>query len=1046
MNKRYIDFFLILLILICFCPENNGLNGQSSENLTNLEDLKYRLVGPHRGGRVTAITGVAAKPFTFFMGTTGGGVWQTDDAGMNWKNISDGYFKVGSIGAIEVAPSDGNVIYVGTGSAAPRGNVSIGDGIYKSVDQGKSWKHIGLPKSGSIGKIIVHPENPDLVYVAVLGQIFGANKERGVYRTTNGGMDWEPVLQVSDTTGAVDLAMNPKNPREIYAAFWRAERKPWTMIDGGKDGGIWKSNDGGGQWKKLGGGLPTGLLGRIGLALSPANPDRVWAQVQAAAEEKGGLYRSDDAGKSWKRVNRDHKLRQRGWYYSHITAHPTDEHTIYANNVGFFKSIDGGKSFDQRIRVPHGDNHGVWINPDNPEIMIQCNDGGACISLNGGKSWSSQLNQPTAEFYRVTVDDQFPYRLYGAQQDNTTISVPSRFENALTPQGKWFAVGGGESGHIAVDPRNPNLIYAGTYIGQITRKYMDRGHSRDIVAYPQMHDGTAPRDIKYRFQWNAPIRISPHDPDIVYHCSQYVHRTRDGGNTWEVISPDLTTNKDAYQDIPGGPIQHDHTGVELYTTIFAFEESPHTPGVLWAGSDDGLVHLSKDDGRNWENITPKEMPLEGTVNSIEISAHQPGRALMSVYKYRENDFSPYVFRTDDFGKSWKLLTNGKNGIPANHFVRVAKEDPIKKGLLFAGTEFGMYYSMNDGENWYPFQQNLPITPITDLTIKNNDLVVATQGRSFWILDDLSPLREYSEGLLAKDLHLFKPADAHRTQFRNFRGGAAPTAAPNGALIYFYLKDKPGKRETVKLSILDQAGQVRRVFSSNPKKNKKEDQLSLKKGINRLVWDLSYESPEVQPKAVFSLARMSGVTAPTGEHKIVLEMGDQKLEQSLLLKKDPRWSQTDADLRAQYDLTMLVKDLLNRCHATIGQLRSVRDQLKETADRSKKAGLDAAIGKKSKLIIAKINELESTLIQKRNESGQDPINFPSMIDDQIAYLYSTVNSLDDRPNQGAHDRYEDLRVQMEKHFSEVEVLWEEDVKKFNDFLQEQGVLNILVEGR
>ena len=559
--------------------------------------------------------------------------------------------------------------------------------------------------------------------------------------------------------------------------MWRVERKPWTLIDGGAGGGIWKTEDGGDHWVKLGGGLPGGLLGRIGLAVSPAKPSRVWAIVQNAVEEKGGLYRSDDAGGTWKRINRNHNHRQRGWYYSRITAHPTDENTIYSNNVGFYKSVDGGMNFSERIRVPHGDNHGLWINPDNPEIMIHCNDGGACVSLNGGKSWSSQLNQPTSEFYRVTVDNQFPYRLYGAQQDNTTISVPSRFGSALTPQGAWYSVGGGESGHIAVDPRDPNLIYAGSYIGQITRKHMKNGHSSDIVAYPQMHDGTAPRDIKFRFQWNAPIRISPHDPAVLYHCSQYVHRSADGGRSWEIISPDLTTNKDVYQDIPGGPIQHDHTGVELYTTIFAFEESPQTPGLLWTGSDDGLIHLSRNGGEDWENITPEQMPVEGTVNTIDLSAHDPGRAFVAVYKYRENDYQPYIFMTDDYGKTWRSLTGSDNGIPENHFIRVVREDPVRKGLLYAGTEYGIYISFDEGRQWQRFQRNLPITPITDLAIKDNDLVVATQGRSFWILDDLSPLRTVTEELVKKPVHLFEPADAYRTQFRNYRASGGPGAAP-----------------------------------------------------------------------------------------------------------------------------------------------------------------------------------------------------------------------------------------------------------------------------
>ena len=696
-----------------------------------LEAMEYRMIGPYRGGRVTAVAGIPDQPYTFYMGATGGGVWKTEDAGTSWRNVSDGTFEAGSIGAVAVAQSDPNVVYVGTGSAAPRGNISSGVGLYKSTDAGVTWKGIGLDKAGQVGKIVIHPQNPDLVYVAALGNIFGPNPERGVFRSSDGGATWTHVLSVSDSTGAVDLAMDPNNPRILYAGMWRAERKPWTLIDGSTEGGVYKSTDSGDTWKRLEGGLPGGLVGKVGVAVSPANSDRVWVIQATADEKKGGLYRSDDGGKSFSRINREHNLRQRAWYYTYVIADPQDENTVYVLNTGFYKSIDGGKTFES-IRVPHGDNHGLWINPHNTDILINSNDGGANVSLNGGQTWSTQYNQPTAEFYRVAVDNQFPYRVYGAQQDNSTISVPSSSPGGITPTQHWYAVGGGESGHIAVDPRNSDIIYAGTYIGSITRLDREIGHQRNVTAYPQMHDGTAPRDIRYRFQWNAPIRLSPHDPDVLYHTSQFVHRSTDGGQSWETISPDLTTNNDAYHDIPGGPIQHDHTGVELYTTIFSFEESPHTAGELWAGSDDGRVHISRDHGASWDEITPRQMPLEGTVNTIELSKHAPGRALLAVYKYRENDARPYIFRTDDYGSSWDLLTDGENGIPGHHFVRVVREDPDRQGLLYAGTEFGLYVSFDDGAHWQALQRNLPVTPITDLAVHEKDLVVATQGRSFWV--------------------------------------------------------------------------------------------------------------------------------------------------------------------------------------------------------------------------------------------------------------------------------------------------------------------------
>ena len=623
--------------------------------------LEYRLVGPYRGGRVTAVTGVPSRPSTFYMGTTGGGVWETHDAGETWENISDGFLGVASIGAIDVSLSDPNVIYVGTGSACPRGNISVGDGVYKSTDAGKTWTHVGLREAGQIGRVRIHPSNPDLVYVATLGHIFGPNPERGVFRSKDGGKSWEKVLFISEETGAVDLSMNPTNPRQLYATMWRAERKPWTLIDGAEEGGLYKSTDGGDEWEKLAGGLPEGLIGRIGVSVSPENPARVWALV-TARDDNGGVYRSDDDGETWKQINKDRRLQARGWYYSHIYAHPRDENTVYIMNGGYYKSIDGGKTFAP-IRVPHGDNHDMWINPKHPKIMVQANDGGANVSLDDTKSWSTQFNQPTAEFYRVTVDNRFPYRVYGAQQDNSTISVPSRNAGGVTPKQYWYDVAGGESGHIAVSGENPDLSYAGNYIGRIDRYDHRTGDRRNVIIYPQLADGVPPKDLKYRFQWNAPIVFSPHDSEVVYHTSNYVHRTRDRGMSWETISPDLTRNDPTKQELPGGPLQHDDSGVEVYDTIFAFVESPHTPGVLWAGTDDGLVHISRDNGENWTNITPAGMPEWGTVNTLEVSPHQAGRAFIAVYKYRWDDFSPYIFRTEDYGASWKRLTDGRNGIP-----------------------------------------------------------------------------------------------------------------------------------------------------------------------------------------------------------------------------------------------------------------------------------------------------------------------------------------------------------------------------------------------
>jgi len=1021
---------LLGLVMTLFFLPIDDLHSQDIST-EQLKGLNYRNIGPHRGGRSTAVEGVPGELFTFYMGATGGGVWKTTDGGLNWRSIGTKDIKAGSIGAIAVAPNDPNVIYVGTGSADPRGNVSPGVGMYKSVDGGLSFTHIGLKKAGQIAEIVVHPQHPDWVYVAVLGNVFGPSPERGIFVSKDGGANWKKTLYISDKTGAIDIDMDPSNPRILYAGMWTAERKPWTFIDGSDEGGVWKSTDGGENWKQIENGLPDGLLGRVGITISPANPKRIWVQQEAGEETKGGLYRSDDGGLNWQRINRSHNLRQRAWYYSRVFADPKDENTVYALNTSFYKSIDGGKTFE-RIAVPHGDTHDLWINPDQTSVMIQANDGGACVSFNGGASWTTQNNQPTAEFYRVSVDNQFPYRVYGAQQDNSTISVSSRPQGGLTPYEDWYAVGGGESGHIAIDPNNPNLIYAGTYIGVITRKELDKGHQKGIVAYPQMHDGTAPRDIKYRFQWNAPIRISPHDSKTVYHCAQYVLRTKDGGQSWEVISPDLTTNKDEYHNIPGEPIQHDHTGVELYTTIFAFEESPHNAGELWAGTDDGRLHITQDDGKNWQEITPKGFPVEATINSIELSAHAPGRAIITAYKYRENDFRPYIYLTNDFGKNWKSITNG---IPEGHFTRVVREDPLRRGLLFAGTEFGMYFSMDEGQNWKAFQLNLPTTPITDLLIKGNDLVVATQGRSFWIMDDISPLREINQKIWAKQGHLFPINTVYKTQIRGSRGTGSPSAAPRGAVIYYYVSDEVDSKETASISIKDPAGTVRHVFSTQPGKG--ESKLRLRKGLNRITWNMKYEAPVVQSGARFSLANLSGINAAPGPHTVELKLGTQVETQAFAVELDPRWTQTTADLQAQYELALKAKELLNSCHETIGKIRSMRKQLRAIEKRPLTEALKEKFKTESEPIQDALTKLENELIQTASESGQDPINYPPMLDDQIAYLYSVVNGQDDRPNQGAYDRYEDLKKELAPHQAQMDNLMKE-IMSINKMLMENGV--------
>ncbi|MEM6803117.1 MAG: glycosyl hydrolase, partial [Bacteroidota bacterium] len=915
-----------------------------------------------------------------------------------------------------------------------------GIGMFRSEDGGDSWKSIGLEDAGQIGKIQVHPNDPDLVYAAVLGNIFGKNETRGVYRSKDGGAFWERVLFHSDSIGAIDLVMDPHNPRILYAGMWRVERKPWTLIDGAAEGGLYKSMDGGDTWKKLKGGLPEGIGGRIGIAVSPANSDRVWMIREMKEEKKGGVYRSDDGGKSWTKLNRDHKLRQRAWYYSHIFADPQDENTVYVLNTSMYKSIDGGKVFS-RISTPHGDNHCLWINPHDTDVMIESNDGGANVSYNGGKTWSTQFNQPTPEFYRLTIDNQFPYRLYAAQQDNSTISIPSNSPGGITPLQHWKGVGGGESGHIAVDPRDPNIIYAGNYIGRIDRTDLSKGFSRNVTHYPQMHDGQAGRDIKYRFQWNAPIRLSPHNPDRLYHCSQYVHVSEDGGKSWDIISPDLTTNTDAWQNIPGGPVQHDHTGVELYTTIFAFEESPINEGELWAGTDDGRIHVSIDKGEEWNEITPPNMPEFGTVNMIELSPHQEGRAFVAVYRYRDNDFRPYIFKTDDYGTNWELLTDG-NGIPERHFVRVVREDPQRKDLLYAGTEYGMYISFDGGNNWQPFQQNLPTTPITDMQIKNGDLVLATQGRGFWIMDNLSALQQFDSSVEDMIAYLYAPRAAYRSQMRGFRGGNAPKSAPAGATFYLHMISKPGKKDTVSLGIYDKFGKLIRHMSTHPKKG--EARLKLKKGLNRISWNMRGERPQLVKGSFMSLADTRGPKLPPDTYQVVMKAMGEEVSHSFQILKDPRWEASLKDLKEQYELTLEVKDLLNSSHEAIRKIRSIRSQSVDIAKRAKESGASESLMEDANSLSKKLTALEKKLIQTQNESGQDPINYPSQIDDQIAYLYSVVNAQDASPTLGCYERFEDLKKELQPYLDELKEIIDNDLVAFELKVEEMELPRIFLK--
>ncbi len=1012
--------------------------------------LRFRSLGPFRGGRSTAVAGVPGDILTYYMGASGGGVWKTTDAGTSWRNVSDGFVAAGSIGAVAVAASDPNVVYVGTGSACPRGNVSPGVGMYRSTDAGATWTFIGLRQAGQIGKLAVHPKDPDLVYVAALGHIFGPNGERGVFRSRNGGASWERVLFLNDETGAVDIKMDPQNPRVLYAAFWRAERKPWTLISGGSRGGIYKTTDSGDTWQKLTLGLPLGLTGRIGIAVSPRNPQRLWAIIEGERRDAGferdesGLYRSEDGGREWRLVNGDPLLHQRPWYYHHLVADPQDENTVYHVGDSLWKSVDAGRTFEE-IEVPHVDNHDLWINPNDNRIMIEANDGGASVSFNGGRTWSTQLNQPTAEIYRVAVDEQFPYRLYGGQQDHSTISVPTRAQAAegISLQ-HWETVGGGEMGPVAVDPRDPNIIYAGGGISRMDRR---SGQIRRIMDYPQYWMGQPARALRYRVQSEAPIRLSPHDPDVVYAASQYLHRSRNGGQTWELISGDLTRHDDTKLGAAGGPLTRDITSVETYCTILSIEESRIAPGLLWAGSDDGLVHVSRSGGREWANVTPREMPEWGTVNAIDLSVRDPARALIAVHRYRLDDFTPYIFRTTDYGASWQLLSRN-NGIPNDHFVRVVREDPDRPGLLYAGTEFGLYVSFDDGRQWQSLQLNLPVTPVTDLVVHRQDLAVSTQGRGFWLLDDLTPLHQLSDSMVQGSAWLFKPRSAYRIEggeqpargymgedrlggaaIENDRQGENP---PPGATFTYGFKKRP--EQEVRLEILDAAGGVVRAFSSVSK----ETPLPVEPGLNRFSWDLSYPDARVIPGSRID-GHTGGPRALPGVYQVRLTMGSWSRTEPFEVRMDPRSTSSQGELQEQFEFLLEVRDAISRTHDVVRVVHSLRNQAQHILERAAAAG-SSQVARVSELRAAletKLAALEDTLRQKRSRVWQDTANFRPLLDDQLAFVASVTISADTLPTDSARARFADLAGELERRAAELQAILDGEVARFNALVKDQG---------
>ncbi len=979
----------------------------------DFEPFQYRNIGPTRGGRVTAVAGTVHQPNVFYMGSTGGGVWKTDDYGQTWNNISDGYFKSPSIGAIRVAKNDPNIIYVGTGSDGLRSNVISGKVVYKSVDAGKSWKHIGLENVGQIGAVEIHPTDNNIVFVAAIGQAFSANEERGVYRTLDGGHSWEKVLYLSDTTGFVDLEFMPSNPNIIYAAAWRAERKPWTIISGGKENGIYKSIDGGNTWNKLENGLPSGIVGKIDLAVTPADSKVVYALIEAPSG-KNGVYRSDNQGETFHHQSDRFILTQRAFYYINIEVDPTNADIVYLPVQSNLKSTNGGKTW-QFLRTPHGDNHDIWINPNNPDLQIQANDGGSNITFNGGKTWSTQLNQNTAEIYQVEVDDQYPYWLYGGQQDNyTTISVPSLppYSHQAGSMGLVVNTGGCETGPAVPKPGNPDIVYANCK-GLFSVFNKKTGQEKQYYVGAQYIYGHNPKDLNFRFQRVSPIHVSPHDPDVVYHTSQYVHKTTDEGKTWEIISPDLTAFEPSKQVISGSPITRDITGEEYYSTIYSIRESPIQAGVIWVGANDGPVHLTQNGGKTWANVTPASLPKGGRVDAVEPSSHNPAKAYISVLRYQLGDWKPYIYKTEDYGKSWTLLTNGKNGVPHNFPTRVVREDPDRQGLLYAGTEFGLFISLDDGENWQPFQQNLPVTPITDIKVHREDLAISTMGRGFWILDNLTPLHQNYDKMAATEVHLFKPKTAIRYRYGRGYGNYPRPAAE----IDYYLPTN--SNEIIQLEIVNQNGKVIRAFTNQNKKGNDQSpaldsfdmatqavfyvynpSLKTNKGLNRFRWDFRMNGAwDKQQRRSFQ----GGPQVASGNFTVRLKIGNIVKEQPLTIVTDPKVlanGTSDDDIQKQMELNLQIVNLLSNTKKLAHQ---VDVEIKKLEKSAKKSPL------KQKQI-QRLNTLKKVDKALNRAGGHYP---KPMLISQIQYLYGMLSRADQLPGRDAYLRLEVLVAEYER---------------------------------
>ena len=1040
-------FLLMVGLLILFATSNAQKKSATSptKSTTSFDEklynaLEWRSIGPFRGGRSSAATGVSGKPNLFYFGGAGGGVWRTTDAGNTWSNISDGFFG-SSIGAIAVSEWDNNVIYVGQGEVTVRGNVSSGNGMWKSTDAGKTWSFIGLKDSKHIPRIRIHPKNPDMVYAAVMGDLYKSSQERGVYRSEDGGKNWKRILFANADAGAVDLVMDPNNPRILFASTWRIRRTPYSLESGGEGSYLWKSTDGGDTWTNISTheGLPKGLWGIVGIAVSPVNSNRVFAIIE---NDNGGVYRSDDAGKTWLKINEDRNLRQRAWYYSRIYADTKDEDMVYVMNVSYHKSKDGGKTFSSSD-APHGDHHDLWIAPEDNQRMIIADDGGGQVSFDAGENWSTYGNQPTAQHYRVITDNHFPYRIYGAQQDNSTQRIAHRTDGNSIGDRDWEPTAGGESGHIAIDPTDNDIVYGGSYDGFLTRKNHRTGEERSINVWPDNPMGHGAEGAKYRFQWNFPIFFSPHNPKKLYAASQHLHVSNNGGESWELVSPDLTRNDPTKLGPSGGPITKDNTAVEYYCTIFAVAESPYEKDLIIAGSDDGLLHITKDGGKSWEKITPAGLPEWTMFNSIEFDANVKGGAYVAATGYKSGDYRPYLYKTKDYGKTWTKIVDG---IDPAHFTRVVRADPKRAGLLYAGTEFGMYISFDDGTSWKPFQLNLPIVPITDLTIKNDNLIAATQGRSFWMIDDLTPLHQLNEAIAKSDVYLYQPMPGYRMNGGQAgRRGQPKTEGinhPNGVMIHFFLKDTA--KVVASLEILETNGTLIKKFASKPDKKIKEEQLPMKPGMNKFNWNMRYADAEGFDGLIMWAGSLTGPKAVPGLYKAKLTINGTATETQFEILKDPRTSGTVADIKAQFDFSISVRDKLSETNKAVKSIRTIRDQINRITEPMKGKEDMKDVNDLAKSILDDMKKIEENLYQTKNKSNQDPLNYPVRLNNKLAAVGSEVDGSDYKPTEQVKAVHNEITEKINEQLNTLKKIMTEKIPKFNELVKQKQVSAVTLE--